>query len=479
MFLTVSTSGPALADEGGAVLPSFPWIWATWNGDSLLLRLSGVEPGTYDLYEMDDPPRIVIDIPGITCSEKDSTSEAFDFDDIRLLNQLRASITPDRTRVVLESRYQVHWELTSSEDQHELDILCLLRFRQTLEEVEIDAGTKYIARRYVTPSGQRFTHVVISDPSKSKLRPRVVMASDLGSRGLMSIGEIVNDSRAAAGINGGYFSWPGLSMSFVMEYGEIHAPPQLHRPAFMVLDNGRYIMDYPPVRATIESGSGLRWEADVVNQSPGPGEVALLTPGHPSRLRDGMEGETVAILHNDTVEYVGSETVDDLSDRYILWSRKRYPPIDFLSVGEPVDIDLEVASLGPLKIIHAIQGGPFLVRNGRVSITSAQDDIGRDIANGRAARTAIGFDDSGRVFLIAVEGSNNGRSIGSTLEEMALTLLDLGATWGMNLDGGSSSGMALGFNTPLSELPSGGRRIATAVILIDESGRMQGDEFRF
>ncbi len=457
--------------------PSFGWVFVSWDDDLLTLTLSNIEPGSFQIFELDNPPRIVFDLPDRKCPENESVYETMDFNGIPLLVQLRASCTEDGVVVVLESRYPLFWQLTSNEDDRFVQIQCLLRFRQAVEQVALDEGTIYIAKRYVTTSGQRFVHAVISDPAQSRLRPRIILAGEVSTRNLTSLQNIVTGSRAAVGINGGYFSWPGVSLSLVVRYGDIHAPPQLHRPAFMVLDDGRYIMDYPPIQGVVTSASGLRWEVDLINQIPGYGQVALLTPGHPSRLREDLT-TNFAVLFNGVVEHVNPGELDDLSGRYILWSRRNSPSLYFLGFGEAVDIEIFIND-GRNSIRHALQGGPFLVRNGVVNVTTEQDDIGDDIANGRSARTAVGIDDNNRIYLVTVEGTAGGRSIGSTLEELAWTLLDLGCTWAINLDGGSSTGMAMSFNSPESGLPSGSRQISTALVLIDESGSMQGDRFYF
>jgi hypothetical protein len=289
--------------------------------------------------------------------------------------------------------------------------------------------------------------------------------------------DIADGCRAAVAINGGFFAYPGTSLSMVMQNGIITAPPELHRPAFMVLQDGSYRMDYPMVRATVSSANGTRWEADVVNQRPGPGHIALLTPNHPERLRGNMDG-TKAIIHDDVVESVTQGDIDDFSERTILWSREVYRPLWLLSPGEIVSINFHLDRSSP-QIQQAIQGGPFLLWNGQVRVSAAADDIGGDIANGRSARTGIGYDNSGKIYFVVVESPASPNSIGSTLEELAWTFQDLGATWAMNLDGGGSSAMALGFTDPDTPLPSGGHGVATALVLIDETGGTQGREFHF
>jgi len=478
-FCTSVPFQPAYATTGSVQMENFSWISAAWDDDAILLRFGRLNPGTYELYELTAPPRIVLDIPGLTCDEENPVSEAFDFTSIGILNQLRASCGPDGVRVVLESSYPLYWEITSPENRQGLDILCYIRFRQTVEEIQLDPGTTYLARRYVTPSGQRFTHAVISDSGYSRLRPMVLMAGDVTSRNLASVTDFVTGSGAAAGINGGYFQWPGISLSLVIQEGIIKSPPVLHRPAFMVLQNGAYAMDYPPVKGYAVSASGLRWDFDVINQAPGPGQIALLTPGHPSRIRDDAEG-WILLIKDERVDMFASfdDEIEDLSDRYIIWSRSPSPGFNMLTQGEEIDVNLYIDN-GTIDIMQAIQGGPFLVRDGRVDITTEENDIGRDIAYGRSARTAVGFDNFGKLFLVNVEGPASGRSTGATLQELAWTMSDLGATWAMNLDGGSSTGMAISYHATQSGFPSGGRSVATALVLFDESGYFQGQRFFF
>jgi len=465
--------------SGQVLLNSFGWVKCYWDDDILLLRFDNVEPGSYQLYEMEDPPRIVLDLPDIKAPSADAEyQEAYDFDTIPLVNQLRANYGTEQTRIVLETKFPVYWEIISPDTANYLEVKCLIRFRQTLEEIAIDSGTTYVAKRYVTPSGQRFIHAVICDQTKSRLRPRVVTASDVTTRNLASVRTIVEGSRAAAGINGGYFTWPGISVSLVVQNGVITAPPMMHRPAFMVLQNNSMMIGYPDIRGTVTAASGVSWDIDVINEVPGPGETALLTPGHPSRLRNDL-ASNFALLTNGSVECVTCDEVEDLTGKFILWPRRQYPSLTMLADGEPVDIDYQMVNTVNSPVNYAIQGGPFLVKNGRIDVTSEENDIGRDIAVGRSARTAIGFNDEGILYLVIVENSSSQRSIGASLSELAWTMVDLGATWAMNLDGGSSSGMALGFSNTEIVIPDSGRQVATAVILIDESGRLQGSQFYF
>ncbi|MBD2861589.1 phosphodiester glycosidase family protein [Paenibacillus oceani] len=97
----------------------------------------------------------------------------------------------------------------------------------------------------------------------------------------------------------------------------------------------------------------------------------------------------------------------------------------------------------------AFSGSPLLVSNGRAAwdyyreVEETATDIGRD-ANGnlvRCQRTFAGIDAEGNL-LLAVSDGRTRSDQGLTLEEMALYMLDKGAVWAINGDGGGSSVIA-------------------------------------
>lgn len=463
-------------NSGEELLKGFPWVNVAWDSDQMTISLSGIQSEHVRILELSQPFRIVFDIPHLKYSGKKPLTASYDFSS-GLLKQLRATSSDSGTKIVLESKFELYLEQTQDITETCFQATILLRFRQTIEEMEIDEGTIYIAKRYVTPSGQRFAHAVISDKTRSFLRPRVVFASDFTYKKIAGLSSITDGSRAAAAINGGFFSWPGTSLSLVIQDTLIKSPPLLHRPAFMVLKDGSYKIDYPKIKGLVRSSYGVEWEVDFINMRPGPGKMSLITPIYPQRLRNNMEG-TKAVIKDKFVEYVTDGEIIDFTDRTILWSRKAYPPLTLLSIGEEVETKLFVDPKSP-PIMHAIQGGPLLLYNDHIYTSTALEDFGPDITRGRSARTAVGIDGSGKIFLLVIEGPNSERSIGATIDELALTMKDLGAKWAMALDGGSSSAMCLGFHNPNTSLPSGTRGVNTALILLDESGRMQGSQFYF
>lgn len=89
-------------------------------------------------------------------------------------------------------------------------------------------------------------------------------------------------------------------------------------------------------------------------------------------------------------------------------------------------------------LMHAVGGGPTLLRDGRMSLAWWPRSIG-----GRAPRTAAGLTWDGKVLLVTIDGRSR-HSVGATIPEASRYMAALGAREAMNLDGGGSSTMVVG-----------------------------------
>ncbi|MHB9024971.1 MAG: phosphodiester glycosidase family protein [Armatimonadota bacterium] len=98
------------------------------------------------------------------------------------------------------------------------------------------------------------------------------------------------------------------------------------------------------------------------------------------------------------------------------------------------------------RYLHAVGGGPRLLRNGSVETTGLAERFQPDVLYGRRARTGLGVTRDGRVIVVISElpGPYGG---GVTLEELAEILKSRGAVEALNLDGGGSSCLAIGNTT--------------------------------
>ncbi len=88
---------------------------------------------------------------------------------------------------------------------------------------------------------------------------------------------------------------------------------------------------------------------------------------------------------------------------------------------------------------HALGGGPNLLTNGTVNVTTAQEGFASSYAN-RNPRTALGITSANKLLLVTVDGRTTAGA-GMTLNELATYMTYLGCNNAMNLDGGGSTTM--------------------------------------
>jgi hypothetical protein len=126
-------------------------------------------------------------------------------------------------------------------------------------------------------------------------------------------------------------------------------------------------------------------------------------------------------------------------------------------------------------VVQAIGGNYVLVKDGKLSKFMKKALLSDDSHKpGRRdsykiishePRTALGFNDD-KLFLIVVDGRQEGYSTGMTMYEVAQVLIELGAKQAMNLDGGASSTFFA--DGKVLNRPSGGdlRKVLNAILIM-------------
>lgn len=124
----------------------------------------------------------------------------------------------------------------------------------------------------------------------------------------------------------------------------------------------------------------------------------------------------------------------------------------------------------PAKVEQAVGGGPVLIAEGqplplRVNPDDARAKEVENYYRHTEPRTALGIDGPGRkLWIVVVDGRQDGYSEGITLPELTALFIELGARSAINLDGGGSSTLVLGD-------VDGGERVANSPIHTSIPGR--------
>ena len=108
--------------------------------------------------------------------------------------------------------------------------------------------------------------------------------------------------------------------------------------------------------------------------------------------------------------------------------------------GNPARLDPETST--PWVVEDALGGGPALVSNGEVDVTTDEEVFFGTAIPYTHPRTAAGITGDGTLLLLLVDGRQR-MSRGVRLEELAGILVEIGAEEALNLDGGGSSSLVV------------------------------------
>ncbi|MET0188894.1 MAG: phosphodiester glycosidase family protein [Pseudonocardia sediminis] len=310
-------------------------------------------------------------------------------------------------------------------------------------------------------AGQVRGDVVEVDLTAPGVRLGLLTAGAVTARA--SVPVMADRAGAQAAINGDYFD---LGRSNAPAGPEVQdgrpvksAVPQGRRAApavpgaetdrvFAVGTDGVARIDTLPLVAEVET-PGETLPIRALNQHAVPvGGIGIVTPefGGADRARTlcGSDTDRDAPCAPDTVEVATSDGKvtavrppgkDGIKpgETLLLGREQGAAALRALKVGDDVDVRWELVAASGVAPRTAVGGSPILAGGKR---TERLDD------SARAPRSGVGIFPGGRrVQLVTVDGRES-TSVGLTLAQMSDLLAQLGATDGINLDGGGSSTLA-------------------------------------
>lgn len=292
------------------------------------------------------------------------------------------------------------------------------------------------------------------------------------------VSDIVAQQGAAAGINGTYFDYSGIPLGVLMMAGEIVAYPIYDRTALILTEDHEAFIDNVILDSYFEMG-GIKYEVTGINEPLATtSDIILFTRYFGSSTSTNGKGFEISVENGKVVALkAGNSRIPE--NGYVLSMGQVYAEYvsSIAQVGEDIAtvISMIPYSTSPQgRPLHMIGGGPRLLKGGRVYISKYEEKFRRDIAKGRAARTAVGIIGGNQLLFVTVDGRprtkkkrnrNESVSMGMSLEELAYFMLSLGARDALNLDGGGSSTMVI--RDKVMNRPADGsqRSVSNAIIL--------------
>ncbi|MFD7466176.1 phosphodiester glycosidase family protein [Streptomyces tendae] len=291
---------------------------------------------------------------------------------------------------------------------------------------------------------------------------------------------------ATAAVNAGFFvldpkaGAPGDPAGVGVYDGRLLSEPVAGRPGLVVHDNGRRTEITRLTWRGLITGRGSSLPLDGVNRVPGlirncgggagdtptslplhdvtctdPDELVTFTPEYGARTPGGEGVEAVLDAHERVVELrsprggtipPGGSSIQATGDRVAdLTALARVG--DRLSVSTTL-LDARGRRISPSPRTDIVNGGPELVRDGRIHVTPATDGMVHPgdpswyygWVHKRNPRTLAGVDAAGRTVLVTADGRGTG-SLGLSIGESAEVAKSLGLRDAVNLDGGGSTTM--------------------------------------
>lgn len=322
--------------------------------------------------------------------------------------------------------------------------------------------------------GPQRIRVAVVDPRR--FRGSVVASHGESVAGRRTTSALSAAAGALVGTNGGFFvidprdGIPGEPAGIGVYQGLLQSEATAGRPALLLGD--RPSIGVPRTALTVGGH-----EVDGVDRKPGlvrncgepgdvptdrplhdttcthPDDLVLFTPqlGTPTPAGDGVEAVLDA---RDVVTAVrpaggdvpaGGHTVQGIGAA-ATWLTAHVRPGTRLPVGTRI-----FESGRPVHPAGVVNGGPWLVRDGRISVDAAADGVvhpgdpsyvyGWGVK--RNPRTMVGLDRQGRLLIVTADGRQPGFAEGLSLLEGARLMARLGAVTAINLDGGGSTAMAI------------------------------------
>lgn len=278
-----------------------------------------------------------------------------------------------------------------------------------------------------------------------------------------SVNSIVNTSGGIAGINASFFKPPtGLPLGALLINGEFLTGPIFNRVALVIDENNKAYLDKIRFDGIIVLPDNTTLPLQNINQPRTSTEGFMLySDKWYGNVPKSLKNELQVLVFNGKViqKTLGSLKVP--YGAYVITGPNK-EKFKELQIGNRVIVNTRPDSY-VRNIKHAIGGGPYLIKDGKIYIDAREQKFSINGAC-RDPRTAIGITNDNHLLLVTADGRQKGSS-GMSFYQLAHFLKSLGAVQAMNFDGGSSTQMSIKGKIVNRPTVRGGAAISTAIVV--------------
>lgn len=385
-------------------------------------------------------------------------------------------------------------------------------FDQKVEnkQTNVSPGVLYTKEKYESATTTEAVNFLSIDLANSYTALEIGMPNPINSlKTTSAISKIHNyeGHRVVGATNASYFLGNGypanllVNNNVIVNYGilgENNNSPTQQPVAFGISKSGQAIADYYKTDLSF-TVAGQKVTIDRINNERTTGTTVLYTASQASTntnnwgleiVVSGASKDTKSLSFGDSItgtvmsvtEYGQAGNSSVPQDGFVLSIQDKTVAEQLkgsIEAGAPIQVDLKIDQKW-MDAKFILAAGPLLVKDGQVNISMPNN---ASFATTRSDRTAVAIDATGKkVFLVTVDGRQDGHSNGATLKDLANYLISKGAKYALNLDGGGSTTMVVrepGGEAPiLVNRPSGGseRRVSATLQVVNTApaGQLKG-----
>lgn len=287
-----------------------------------------------------------------------------------------------------------------------------------------------------TENGPQSIHVLQVDPSNPFIDIKPVLSHDQVF-GFETVSAMALRHKAIAAVNGGFFYSFGQPVGMVMVNGNLITVPEGITPVFAITETGKPYIGNIELKMICKI-RGISFPVDGINRLPKGEEIILYTQDYGYSTRVNKQATNFIIKEHRLEKIICSNKPVRIPLESKVLVITDGPKKDLtkkhVEIGDNIEFEFFIKP--PFKIRHALQTGPWLVKNGRVVVGNWEPIIG--VTNVAAPRTALGITGEGKVIFVTVDGRQK-HSRGMTLKQLAEYMIQLGVKNGAALDGGAST----------------------------------------